>query len=239
MFLREWHVKRELRRLLAQNSRQKKIFDAGCGFGQYSFYCAKKFHNLSIHAIDLKREQIEDCRRFFKQIGIENVSVTVEDLTQPLHENEFDVVLSVDVMEHIPDDVVVFRNLDRALKSGGRLLLHTPSNLGGSDVDSETGTSFIEEHARTGYGVDEIRTKLQAAGFEIEQIKFTYGPFGSLAWRLGVKYPMLILNASKLLFPVLFLYYIVVVPIILPFMFLDYILENKTGTGLLVIARKP
>ena len=237
LFLREWHVKRELRRLLPEKPAMH-LFDAGCGFGQYSYYCARMFPDISILAVDVKEEQVEDCRLFFTKAGLKNVEFRVEDLTKPQHESEFDFILSVDVMEHIPDDVGVFRNFHRALKPGGRLLVNTPSNLGGSDAHSPDDISFIEEHARVGYGVDEIRQKLVSAGLQVEAVKFTYGPYGDLAWRVGIKVPMKILNASRLFFVLLPFYYILALPVALPLMYLDYILDNKTGAGLIVVARK-
>jgi SAM-dependent methyltransferase len=238
LFLREWHVKRELRRLLSEKP-VMHLFDAGSGFGQYSYYVARKFSGLSILAVDVKEEQVEDCRHFFQKAGLKNVEFRIEDLTKPQHENEFDFIMSVDVMEHIPDDVGVFRNFHRALKPGGRLLVNTPSNLGGSDAHSPDDKSFIEEHARVGYGVDEIRQKLGSVGFHVEAVKFTYGPYGDVAWRLGIKVPMKILNLSRLFFVLLPFYYILALPVMLPLMYMDYISKNKTGAGLIVIARKP
>jgi len=238
LFLREWHVKRELRRLLSEKPAML-LFDAGCGFGQYSYYCARMFPDISILAVDVKEEQVEDCRHFFQKAGLKNVEFRIEDLTKPQHENEFDFILSVDVMEHIPDDVGVFRNFHSALKPGGRLLVNTPSSLGGSDAHSPDDKSFIEEHARVGYGVDEIRQKLRSAGFQVEAVKFTYGPYGDVAWRLGIKVPMKILNLSRLFFVLLPFYYILALPVMLPLMYMDYISKNKTGAGLIVIARKP
>ncbi len=67
----------------------------------------------------MKDEQIADCRRFFAQRKVGSVTFEVEDLTIPKHTGRFDFVLSVDVMEHIQDDVQVFRNFYKALKPGG------------------------------------------------------------------------------------------------------------------------
>jgi hypothetical protein len=110
--------------------------------------------------------------------------------------------------------------------------------LGGSDVHSEDDRSFVEEHARNGYGMEEIRSKLEAAGFRVEMIRYTYGHWGTFAWRLGIKFPLLLLNTSKGFFILLPLYYIIVLPLVLPMMWLDYITDNKTGTGLNVVAKK-
>jgi trans-aconitate methyltransferase len=238
MFLREWHVKRELRHQLGSRKQPFTLYDAGSGFGQYSYYVARRFPLANIDGIDLKEEQVRDCTAFFKSVGLTHCSFAVEDLTQIQHIEKFDFILSVDVMEHIPDDIGVFRNFFRALKPGGTLFINTPSNLGGSDAHSDTEESFIGEHARNGYSVEEIREKLESAGFNVESIRYTYGPWGDRYWKLGIKIPMQMLNNSKVFFVLLPFYYILTLPFILPMMWFDYRADNKTGTGLNVLARK-
>jgi 2-polyprenyl-3-methyl-5-hydroxy-6-metoxy-1,4-benzoquinol methylase len=238
MFLREWHVKRELRSRLGHAEGNLRVYDAGSGFGQYSYFMATHFPNVSIDAVDVKEDQITDCATFFRSVGLTRCSFAVEDLTQINHDSRFDFILSVDVMEHIPDDGGVFRNFYRALKTDGILFINTPSNLGGSDAHSPDDKSFIEEHARNGYGAEEIKTKLESVGFAVEKIKYTYGTWGTMAWRLGIKFPMLALNASKLFFVLLPVYYLFTLPFTLVLMYLDYVSDNKAGTGLNVVARK-
>jgi len=238
MFLRMWYVKRALRDLLSSKKKPFKLFDAGTGFGQYSYYLAKRFSHVHIHAIDIKEDYIQDCRTFFHRSGMTNVDFAVEDLTVPLHTDEFDFILSVDVMEHIPDDVRVFKNFYAALKKDGMVLINTPSNLGGSDAESENDESFIGEHARNGYGADEIADKLRMAGFSSISITYAYGPMGSIAWRFGIKYPMVMLNKSKLTFLVLPFYYLATLWFTLLLMWIDYHSHNTAGTGLLVTAKK-
>jgi SAM-dependent methyltransferase len=238
VFLREWYVKRELRRQLSQRKEPFVVYDAGSGFGQYSYYIAKTFPRAIIYGSDLKEDQIADCIQFFRSVGLQQCSFAVEDLTQIQHTEKFDAILSVDVMEHIPDDITVFQNFYRALKKNGQLFINTPSNLGGSDVHSENDQSFVEEHARNGYGMEEIRSKLETAGFQIEMIRYTYGRWGTAAWRLGIKYPLLLLNVSKIFFVLLPFYYLTALPFILPMMWLDFITKNETGTGLNVLAKK-
>jgi 2-polyprenyl-3-methyl-5-hydroxy-6-metoxy-1,4-benzoquinol methylase len=237
-FLREWYVKSELRRQLSQRKEPFIVYDAGSGFGQYSYFIAKTFPLAAVYGIDLKEEQITDCNIFFHSIGLQRCSFAVEDLIQIQHKDKFDAILSVDVMEHIPDDITVFRNFYRALKKNGQLFINTPSNLGGSDVHSENDHSFVEEHARNGYGKEEIRSKLENAGFQVEKIRYTYGRWGTIAWRLGIKYPLLLLNVSRIFFTVLPFYYLATLPFIIPMMWIDFISNNKAGTGLNVLARK-
>ncbi len=238
VFLREWYVKRELRRQLGFRTQPFTVYDAGSGFGQYSYYIAKHFPRATVFGIDVKEEQVADCNDFFRAVGLTRCSFAVEDLTRIQHRERFDFILSVDVMEHIQDDAGVFRNFHTALKKDGKLLINTPSNLGGSGAHSDEEESFIEEHARNGYSIDEIRAKLAAAGFVTEHIRYTYGPWGTRYWSIAIKFPMQVLNISKLFFLLLPFYYLVVLPFVLPMMWLDYRAENSTGTGLNVVAGK-
>ena len=238
MFLRTWFVKRELRNMLKDRKGPFTLFDAGSGFGQYSYWLAKRWPNVSIHAIDVKEDYIADCKNFFAKEGLTNVAFGVEDLTVPKHTDRFDVIISVDVMEHIADDVTVFKNFYAALRPNGTLLINTPSNLGGSDVHGEGEESFIGEHARDGYSKEDITEKLTKAGFTDIVTKYSYGPVGSVAWRLGIKYPMMMLNVSKAFFIVLPFYYLATLWLTLILMRIDYSSVNEAGTGIIVTARK-
>ncbi|MCX7877642.1 MAG: methyltransferase domain-containing protein [Ignavibacteria bacterium] len=238
IFLRERYVKRKISELFSHEN-PVKILDAGSGFGQYSYYMANKFPDAEILAVDVKTDYLEDCKYFFKECGINNTKFEFADLTEINFENEFDLILSVDVMEHIEDDIGVFKNFFRALKKGGRVIINTPSNLGGSDTETEGDESFIGEHVRNGYSEKEICDKLRSAGFEIESFEYTYGKWGRLYWKTGIKYPMLLLNKSFLFVVLLPLYYLLTLLPVLMFMQLDLNEKNKSeGTGILLTAKK-
>jgi 2-polyprenyl-3-methyl-5-hydroxy-6-metoxy-1,4-benzoquinol methylase len=246
MFLREWYVKKRIKAPpLSPPLRGggARILDAGCGFGQYSYFMARRFGDAKILAIDVKEDQIEDCRYLFGKAGLRNCKFKVEDLTQMNYENEFDFILSVDVMEHIKEDEEVMRRFWTALKSGGRVLINTPSNLGGSDAEGNSRRgpeeSFIGEHVRTGYSKEEIHNKMEKAGFVIESFEYTYGQWGKRYWKLAIKYPMLMLNMSQIFFLLLPFYYLVTIWSAWLFMWLDVMEEDKKeGTGILVVGRK-
>ena len=138
MFLRSWYVRRELREIRKRFAVSNiVIYDAGSGFGQYTYFMATKFKPCNILSVDVKEDWINDCKEFFNQKEISNVSFAIEDLTSINHENKFDLIVCVDVMEHIQDDVTVFQNFYKALKKAGYLLINSPSIYGGSDVHQE------------------------------------------------------------------------------------------------------
>jgi SAM-dependent methyltransferase len=182
---------------------------------------------------------VDDCNRFFASIGREEqVRFEYADLTKLEQKEEWDLVLSVDVMEHIEDDRGVMKHLYQALRPGGYLFISTPSDQGGSDVHHEHDESFIDEHVRDGYGVEEIKEKLEGAGFNDIHVSYSYGKPGKISWKLSMKYPILLANASKLFLLFLPIYYLVVYPFCYLLNVADVRGNHSTGTGLIVKARK-
>ena len=236
LLLRSWHIRSELKKL--NSGAVKQILDAGSGFGQYSFWMSKKFSQAEILAVDVKEEQVADCNAFFNRIGKSQVKFEVGDLVTFVQPEKFDLVLCVDVMEHIEEDVQVLTNYCNSLKTGGMLLISTPSNMGGSDVHDDGETSFIEEHVRDGYGIDEIEEKCLRAGFSKVDARYSYGAPGKISWKLSMKYPMLMLNKSKVFFIILPIYYLVTMPFSLLLNVFDVKGSHTTGTGLIVKAWK-
>jgi ubiquinone/menaquinone biosynthesis C-methylase UbiE len=238
VLLRAWHVRREIKNFFKSRDGQINVLDAGCGFGQYSYFIAKKFRNSNVIGVDINEERIKESEKFAREEGIENLKFDIADLENLNYEESFDLILAVDVLEHIENDVKVLKNFYRALKKDGLLIISTPSSFGGSDVHSDEDASFIEEHIRHGYSQDEIKSKLEEAGFEDITSKYTYGKFGSLSWKLMIKFPILLLGKSFIFVVLLPLYYLFVLMPGFLLMWLDGRVENKSGTGLLVKARK-
>ncbi|HWS01093.1 MAG TPA: class I SAM-dependent methyltransferase [Prolixibacteraceae bacterium] len=243
LLLRAWHVKKALREFRQGNPDScREILDAGSGFGQYCHNLSVLFPKAKILGVDVKQEQIDDCNDFFRRIGkADRVSFAVADLTRYISPDHYQLILSVDVMEHILEDEQVFKNFSLSMKPGGLLLISTPSDQGGSDTDhdGETGVhGFIEEHVRDGYNMEDITAKLLNAGFSKVLVTYTYGRFGSAAWKLSMKYPIQMLGLSRIFYLILPFYYLVLFPLCAILNYLDVNTKNKSGTGLLVKAYK-
>lgn len=239
LLLRSWHIRRELRQLKKEGFKPGDIADAGSGFGQYVYYLSRKYPGSRITGLDIKQEQVDDCNQFFTSIGKQGqVTFAYADLTSMDHREAFDLVLSVDVLEHIEDDRGVMKHIYKSLNPGGYLLISTPSDQGGSDVHHEHDESFIDEHVRDGYGVEEIDEKLRSAGFREISVMYSYGRPGKISWKLSMKYPILMAGASKLLLLLLPFYYLVVYPFCFFLNMADARGRHDTGTGLIVKCRK-
>ena len=239
LLLRTWHVKKALRRISRQFPGDASVLDAGSGFGQYTWRMSKMNTRWIIKATDINSEHIEDCKTFFKKSGLsDRVTFQTGDLTTLADNESYNIILSVDVMEHIEQDVKVFGNFCNALKENGILIISTPSDKGGSDVHNDSEESFIDEHVRDGYSIKEITEKLSLAGFRNIDAVYTYGKPGNISWRLSMKYPIKMLNFSYFFFIILPFYYIIFFPVSVILNIFDLCLTHKSGTGLLVTARK-
>lgn len=239
LLLRAWHIKKELRKVRMEVGEKASVLDAGSGFGQYSYYMSTLSKNWKITGVDIEEPQIEDCNEFFRKIGkSDRAHFQKADLTTYSKPVEYNVILSVDVMEHILEDVTVFKNFYHSLQANGVLLVSTPSDQGGSDVHDDHEDSFISEHVRDGYNKEEIKKKLETAGFSKVDVRFTYGKPGQISWQISMKYPIILLNTSKLFFVLLPFYYIITLPFCFILNHFDLAMKHNRGTGLIVKAVK-
>ncbi len=239
LLLRAWHIHKELRGWAKdKRGRELAIYDAGAGFGQYSYWLSGLSPKWRITAIDVKEEQVADCNAFFQKIGRSQVKFEVGDVTKFQQPDTFELVVCVDVMEHILEDEAALRCYSNSLKPGGMLIISTPSDQGGSDVHGEEEGSFIEEHVRDGYNIEDIRAKALCNGFSKVEARYSYGTPGKVSWKLSMKWPLLMLNASKLFFIVLPFYYVIAYPVAFVLNWFDVHGDHPTGTGLIVKAWK-
>jgi SAM-dependent methyltransferase len=99
-----------------------RVLDAGCGSGRMLDELARSF--AYVDGIELSEEGVALARG--RAGGRADVRRgRVEELPWP--EETFDLVLSLDVVEHTPDDRATLRELRRVTKPGGALLLTVPA----------------------------------------------------------------------------------------------------------------
>ena len=228
LLLRQWYVKREIKKHF-QTRKSLRFYDAGAGFGQYSYFILKQFKNAKVHAVDLKNDYMDSFAHYAKKIGCQNFTAQQADLTEYTPKESFDLIIAIDILEHIEDDEQVLQNFRKVLNKGGKLIISSPSNF-------DESAKFTAEHVRPGYSKEDICSKLERAGFSIRSFEYSYGKFGQLYWKLALKIPLSLISKVKILAILLPIYYILFYPIAFGFMLLDYYNKNKIGTGVIVVA---
>ena len=228
LLLRQWYVKREIKKYFPKD-KPIRFYDAGAGFGQYSYFILKHFKKAKVHAVDLKTDYMDSFARYAAKHNWQDFTAQQADLTAYVPKDKFDLILAIDILEHIENDEQVLQNFRQVLEKNGKLIISSPSNF-------DESAKFTEEHVRPGYSKEEIISKLKNAGFKIVSFEYSYGKWGHFAWLLSMKYPMSMLGKSKLFFLLLPFYYLLFYPLSALFMLLDVKLKNKTGTGVIVVA---
>ncbi|MDY6916263.1 MAG: class I SAM-dependent methyltransferase [Candidatus Cloacimonadota bacterium] len=228
LFLRQWYIKREIKRNFPKN---KKLcfYDAGAGFGQYSWFVLQNWSAAQVHAVDLKTNYMDSFVKFASKYFPTKISARQADLTAYVPEQQYDLVVASDILEHIADDRQVLINFRKALKPGGKLIISTPSNF-------DESAKFVAEHVRPGYSKEELTEKLQTAGFKVKNFTYSYGFWGHLYWILCLKLPLSLVQKFKPFLVLLPFYYLPVYPVGALFMQLDMLKDNKQGTGIIVVA---
>lgn len=107
-------------------SRGERVVDVGCGTGKVPVVVADRvLPGGEVVGIDASAEMIAMSRKRAAAAGVEVAfhRAVMEDL--PFPDDHFDVVLSCQVLHHVPRDVKVqaLSEMRRVLRPGGRLLL--------------------------------------------------------------------------------------------------------------------
>lgn len=95
-----------------------KILDAGCGAGGTMEYMSEYGSMLGV---DISKEMVEHCRN----IGLNALCESIHCL--PFQDHTFDLVLCLDVLEHLQDEKQVLEELNRVVKPGGILVFSVPA----------------------------------------------------------------------------------------------------------------
>ncbi|MBT4334076.1 MAG: class I SAM-dependent methyltransferase [Candidatus Cloacimonetes bacterium] len=230
LLLRQWYVKREINKYFS-TEKSLRFYDAGAGFGQYSYFVLNRFKKAKIHAADLKTDYIDSFAQYAQNKGWNGFTAQQADLVEYTPKESFDLIIAIDILEHIEDDEQVLQNFRKVLEKGGKLIISSPSNF-------DESAKFTAEHVRPGYSKEEICSKLERTGFSIRSFEYSYGKFGQIYWKLALKYPLSLISKSKILAILLPIYYIIFYPIAFGFMLLDYYNKNKIGTGVIVVAEQ-
>ena len=152
-----------------------KVLDAGCGRGIISRYLARRYTTAQIDAIDLNSEAQQQNREISMHIGIGNCNFINADLSAPLPHNNYDLIVSIDNLEHIEDDSALLTHFYQALATDGTLLIHVPHYYRRWPIFKWQENFDVPGHFRPGYHLPQLTELLQKAGFRIKKSGYSYG----------------------------------------------------------------
>lgn len=165
-----------IRRIMPEiTSAPAAILDAGCGRAVFSYLLAKKFPGAKVLGVDTDTQQLRINEAVASSARLGNLRFARQDVAALPYDREFDMVLSVDNIEHVEDDQRALESLAKALKPGGRLYLHVPAYERRWFFFTYRTNFDVPGHFRPGYTLAEIRAKIEATGLQIVKAYYTYG----------------------------------------------------------------
>ena len=102
-------------------SKDKKMLEIGSGLGNLLNYLLDQGYDIQGTEID--PEYIDKSYKLYGKLPISLVASEI----LPFDDKSFDIVMSFDVFEHIPDSDNHLKEVKRVLKDGGYYLLQTPN----------------------------------------------------------------------------------------------------------------
>jgi len=158
-----------------------------------------------------------------------NVNFKQTDLLKLEAENCYDFCLSIDVLEHIPGNIRVLKNIYKALKSNGFFYLHMPSRIQKRIFPEKFFREFEdwrrEEHIGEMYKLEELVGIVTSIGFDVIEARKTFGFWGKFGWEVDR-------ITDKLLF-----LKIILMPLLKFLSHLD-VKFSRYGNGILILSRK-
>ena len=140
-----------------RSTEQKVIMEIGCSSGFLIRDLAKSLPNTVIVGADVVKEPL-----FRLAESLPGIPLIRFDLLQcPLPEQCIDVLIMINVLEHIEDDVRALQNAFKLLKPGGILVIEVPAGPLLYDAYDKELCHFRR------YSSSELKSKLNKVGFEI------------------------------------------------------------------------
>lgn len=149
------------------------VLEAGCGIGNIT---ARLLDRKRLHAIDIDPFYVSDLSRRYGHLA--NVSVTMGDLEDPAiyqGQEDFDTVVSVNVLEHLDHPDRALAGFHRLLKPGGHALILVPAHPWLFSAADEA----IDHRKR--YTEEILRSELEVAGFVVDSIR-QFNRLGVFGW---------------------------------------------------------
>lgn len=165
-----------------------KVLDLGTGYGEYSFSLAQADPSLEVHALDIDKDRIATVEKAVQKSDCNNIKTHCKYIHE-LREQNFDLIFSVDVFEHILPQEMPFAMAYQKLKPGGHMVVKIPNKTQKTILPEdwfEDHNDWLEdEHIGQVYDLKGLRRRFEEEGFEVVYSSYSDGWLSRFAWELA------------------------------------------------------
>ena len=148
-----------LEKVLSEIPTGLTVLDAGAGNGNKEKFC-KHLNYISQDIAEYAgNEEAEGLHT--GEVDYSKLNIVSDIIDIPLDDESLDVILCVEVLEHVENPLLVFKEFSRLLKKNGKLILTAPFN---------SLTHYAPYHYSTGFSKFYYEKHLPSYGFEIIDI---------------------------------------------------------------------
>ena len=154
------------------------VLEIGGGIGTFTGMLTDKADTVT--SLEIDKKYIQQLNNKFKnnsKVKVKNLDLTKKFHLQKLR-GKFDLIVIINVLEHIKDHRQMLKNLEFKLRPGGKLFVFVPAHQClYSQWDKSVG------HYRR-YSKEELSKLVQQAGLNIKKVSY-FNPIGAFGWWLN------------------------------------------------------
>ena len=146
---------------LSKKHQIKEVCEIGCGTGSLSLNLGKS--GLKVDAFDIDKNAVALAKNFSSNKNVRYIS---KDALYINSSRKYDMVMAIEVLEHIKEDSKVLLKLKNILKKNGLLFITVP-------IHEKYRKSFDNRsgHIRR-YNPDDLLQKVRNAGFDVQYVRY-------------------------------------------------------------------
>ena len=242
---RSWRIRRVLNNVLSELSNGSHILDAGCGDGQFLLWAGKKFPNITINGIDIKKGNLDIINSYIKNNNIDNILLQHGNILDINPNKKCALIYCISTLYMLTDDKVLLQSWYNNTPKNCKIILYHPIN---SKIElscyaklRNNAITYEKENAIDKiYTYSELDNLFKKTGWSIEFEEFGMGYIGRIGHELYSYLLLKVANTSNSLLLIFwFISILIVAPISIILQMLDYLLNRyKTDNSVLFILKK-
>jgi 2-polyprenyl-3-methyl-5-hydroxy-6-metoxy-1,4-benzoquinol methylase len=155
------------------------IVEIGCGAGQNIFAINDQLDgkDVSFYGFDLNSSSIETAELTRSNLQHTNIQFLNQDCSRFDFSNKVNVVLMIDLLEHLEDPKILLSDIGRLIDTNGYLLISVPTpkypRVFGEEFHRQVG------HKWDGITISQLTEMLEKTGFRVDHVSYNTGLIAS------------------------------------------------------------